>query len=236
MSSGKQQVGFAVASLLMIISEGACGSAANGSPSPSLINREAEAQTLVAGIRVSVTVKDAALAVMSALADFGIEGGTRQVDVRVVKELQLELRIDTERLVVLEDEPIVCLRGPFYRAPVSTVSDPCWGEPDLTAVLKGELLGNSDGRPVLSNRQAVTVEVSLARTDARCDYAPGGWHLELAANPRIDGAAAGAREIANVVFDIPLDTVGPLERLPSEQTSICSSPASVFTSQGDPPV
>jgi hypothetical protein len=184
---------------------------------------------------VSATVLDAPLVATRTLADFGTEGGTRQVDIRVVDELRLELRIEAERLVVLTDEPIVCLVGPFHHALDSSRSDRCWGDPDLSAVLGSELLGNSEGRPVLSDKQMIVIEVTLARGDARCDYAPGEWHLEIAANPWIEHAAAGAREIANLVLDVPLEGAGLLDRLPADQARMCSDPASVYTSQGEPP-
>jgi hypothetical protein len=98
------------AAVLGLLVLGGCGASNDRTPRPSV--REPTARELVAGVTVSATVADVSLVAASGSADFGIEEGVRRVNVRVVDELALELRIESAQDVVLADPPFVCLIGP----------------------------------------------------------------------------------------------------------------------------
>jgi hypothetical protein len=222
----------AVLGLLLVL--GGCGASNDRTPRPSV--REPSARELVAGVTVSATVADVSLVAAGGSADFGIEEGVRRVNVRVVDELALELRVESAQDVVLADSPFVCLIGPFWNPLDAGLSDRCWGVPDATEVLADQLPVDAAGRAFLPAGQPVVVNATLSRGDLRCDYSPGDWHLEIAANPIVAGVPAGKLYVADVTLAVPFASNVPLELLPPGDTRLCSYPAAVYLRQGDPPI
>jgi len=217
--------------------------ATSGRPGPSRAlqrspeQRRKAAQDLLAGVQVSATVVAASPAAASAIADFGVgTGGVHLVGVRILDELHLELRIEAQRDVALAGPPVVCLVGPYSAPDDAGLSDRCWGEPDLGALVAAKLPTDGEGHPVLWAQSPVVIGATLRRGQVRCDYPPGEWHLEIAADPLIDGQAVGAMDLPRLAIALPYrDTVVlPLPRI--DRTRYCGLATAVFLEQGEPAV
>ena len=203
---------------------------------PSPADREAASRELVGHIGITGSIADSSLAAARAVGDFGIEEGVRMVPVRLVEELAITIRIETDRDVVLASPPRVCLVGPFWNPLDAGLSDRCWGAPDL-AVLVADLLPPDDaGQVTLRAGQPLVVEATLRRGDTRCDYAPGEWRLQVDAQPIVDGASGPRVDVADLPIPVPLESGGMLELLGNHETRYCSYGAAVYRRQGDPPI
>jgi len=201
----------------------------------SSAEREQLARGLLDGLHVSVELRQTSLVAAGAPADLGIEQGMRWVTIRVVDGMALDLVLDAEHDIALAEPPYLCLVGPFWNPLDAGLSDRCWGNPDLAAVLLGQLPTDDDGHPYLP-AQPMTVAAVLERGAERCDYAPGSWSLELAVNPFVAEGPAGRTRLSDVVFDVPSATPGALLLLPPDDTRVCSYPAAVWERQGEPPL
>jgi hypothetical protein len=76
------------------------------------------------------------------------------------------------------------------------------------------------------------VAIELSRGEARCDYAPGQWRLEVSVEPIVDGASAGLIDLPTVEIAIPFspdDVV--IEVRPSRY---CGLAETIFKEQGEP--
>jgi hypothetical protein len=222
-----------VATAVAIVSVGlwACGPAPITSPS----RHPADLDELVAGVRVSVDVADSSLLATEAVADFGIEDGVRMVRVRIVDELDIDLRIETTETLTLAGPPRVCLVGPYSAPDDAGLSDRCWGEPDLGGLLAQQLTTDATGHPRLVAGQPIVVSGGLRRGTVRCDYPPGEWQLEVTLEPLLDGSAAGRIELPAVSIDVPSLVADPL-RLVLFDTRYCGLATVVYRDQGEPPV
>ena len=209
---------------------------------PSTADGPTTAQELLSGVSVTVTVADVALAAAGATADFGVEEGLRRVNIRVVDEFHIEVRFESAYELVLDDPPYVCLVGPFWNPLDAGLSDRCWGDPDLQAAVAAQLPTDEAGHLVLTAGSSTVVSATIRRGDARCDYAPGEWHVDIGLSPIVDGSAVGRVDLPEVILDVPYQNpvnagpAGTLELLPPGQTRVCSYPAAVYLRQGDPPV
>jgi hypothetical protein len=213
---------------------GACGVSGERTTQPS--GHATSAAELISGVSVSARVTEVSLVAVGASADFGIDEGVRRVNVRVVDELRLEVRIESRQDVVLEGPPSVCLIGPFWNPLDAGLSDRCWGDPDAAEVLAAQLPTDEAGRPTVPAGQPIVVNATLSRGDLRCDYSPGEWQLEIAANPIVGGLPAGTMDVASVTLLVSFAADEPLELLPPSETRLCSYPAAVYLRQGDPPI
>ena len=196
--------------------------------------QERAARDLFGRVEVTANVHDSSLAVTRAVADFGIEEGVRMVPVRIVEDLKIALRIETGREIVLAGPPRICLVGPFWNPLDAGLSDRCWGDPDLDALVAEHLPADSAGRVVLRPGEPIALEVALARGDARCDYAPGEWRLEVDALAVVDGTVQPRLDIADVPVELPLEEGGRLPFLPNSDTRFCSYTAAIYVRQGEP--
>lgn len=216
--------------------------ALSGARPPSQADGQETAQQLLSGVTVTAAVADVALAAAGATADFGVEEGLRRVNIRVVEEFAIEVRFESPYEVVLGDPPYFCLVGPFWNPLDAGLSDRCWGDPDLQAVVAAQLPADEAGHPVLPAGRSIVVNATIRRGDLRCDYAPGEWHVEVGLSPVIDGSAVGRLDLPDVIVEVPSENpvnagpAGTLELLPPAQTRVCSYPAAVYLRQGDPPV
>ena len=176
------------------------------------------------------------LGATQAIADFGLEEGIRMVPVRIVEDLALEVRLETPRDVTLAEAPRLCLTGPFWNPLDAGLSDRCWGDPDLAALLTEAMPADADGRVTLRAGSPVVLQADLARGDERCDYPPGDWLLEVDAEPVVDGVTLPRQEIAEVPLTVPLEEDGALAWRNNSDTRFCSFTAAVYTRQGEPEI
>ena len=205
--------------------------ATSGSPE----RRAAAARDLAAGIEVSVGVDAVSHRATLAIADFGIEEGVRLVPVRILDEIQLELRLESNVDVALAEPPRVCLVGPHWAPDDAGLSDRCWGEPDLGALLAAQLEADAAGRPLLPAGRPVTVAATLARGHERCDYPVGAWTLEIDVEPMVDGHGEGRFDLPATLVDVPLEPSGTALRLVERGDSrYCGLAESVWREQGEP--
>jgi hypothetical protein len=222
-----------LASAAVVVGAGlwACGPA----PVPSPSRHAADLDDLVAGVRVSVDVADSSLLATEAVADFGIEEGVRMVRVRIVDELDLDIRIETTETLTLAGPPRVCLVGPYSAPDDAGLSDRCWGEPDLGGLLAQRLTTDPTGHPMLLAGQPIVLSGGLQRGTVRCDYPPGAWQLEVTLEPLLDGSSSGRIELPPVGIGVPYLVADPL-RLVLLDTRYCGLATVVFRDQGEPPV
>jgi hypothetical protein len=196
----------------------------------------ATARELFDRIEARVTIQDSSLGATQAIADFGLEEGVRMVPVRIVEDLVLEVRLETQTDVTLADAPRLCLTGPFWNPLDAGLSDRCWGDPDLAGLLAEAMPAGADGRVTLRAGSPVALRANLARGDERCDYPPGEWLLEVDAEPVIDGVTLPRQDIADVPLTIPLEKTGALPWRSNSDTRFCSFTAAVYDRQGEPPI
>lgn len=197
--------------------------------------RAATTRDLVERIGVSVSVADTSLAATKAIADFGIDAGVRLVLVRILDEIRLELRIETSRDVLLAGPPRICLVGPAWAPDDAGLSDRCWGEPDLAAVVAAQLSPDPAGRVSLAADRPLLVDATVRRGDERCDYRPGTWQLEIAVEPLIDGQSSGSFEAPPASFEVPLEAEGTaLPFVGIGDSRYCGLAATVWREQGEP--
>ena len=186
------------------------------------------------GLHMTVSASDGTLLATGAFADFGVNGGgARQVKVRIVDSMDLALQIAADQEVVLAEPPVVCLVGPYSAPDDAGLESPCWGDPDLSALLAAKLSRNADNHYVLG-MTPVNVSTTLQRGTQRCDYPPGAWEVELKLNPV--GTGEGARYIPDTPFDVPVTTAGPLQLLPTTHTRYCGLATAVYQQQGEPDI
>lgn len=198
-------------------------------------DRLREASAALARVGVSATVIDHSLAATEAIADFGIEEGVRLVRVRIVDQLQLELRVETPDAIELAEPPRVCLAWYFSAPDDAGLSDRCWGEPDLGGLLEAQLARDEAGHTLLPAGRPIVVDATLRRGDVRCDYPPGDWQLEVALEPLVDGSPVGALDLPPVVLAVSATGDGPLPFLRFD-TRFCGLATLVYLQQGEPPV
>jgi hypothetical protein len=189
------------------------------------------------GLQLTMSARDVALLATGAFADFGVNGGgARQVRVRILDRLGLNLRIAADRPITLAEPPVVCLVGPYSAPDDAGLESPCWGEPDLSSALMAKLGQDGTGHYLLTPDQPIELAVELSRGTRRCDYPPGAWQLELKLNPLSGGNAAGARYVPDTPFDVPISQTGPLTLLPTTETRYCGLATAVVQQQGEPEV
>jgi len=200
------------------------------------VARPRTADELFAEISVHADVTDSTLEATQAIADFGLEEGVRMVPVRIVDRVGLEVRLESPRDVTLAAAPRLCLTGPFWNPLDAGLSDRCWGDPDLAALLAESMPVDDSGHVTLRADSPVVLRAELARGDERCDYPPGDWLLEVDAEPVIDRAARARMPIAEVPLAVPWDVPGALPWRDNGDTRFCSFTAAVYTRQGDPAI
>lgn len=205
-------------------------------PPRSAAQREAAARELVSGIRISTEVAGSTLAASKGLIDFMAENDTRLVFVRIVDDLDLEVRIETDEEVTFSDPPTVCLIGPFSAPQDAGYESGCWGMPDIGELLSAELANDGAGHPKFPGGQAIVLSANTHRGGQRCDYPPGHWVLTVEANPLVDGKPMGARQIGEIGFDIPWVDSGPLPFIPVPTVAYCGSANVVYKEQGEPQI
>jgi hypothetical protein len=198
--------------------------------------RPATADELIDGVTVTASVNESSLGATQAIADFGLEEGIRMVPVRIVEDLALEVRLATSRDVTLAGAPRLCLTGPFWNPLDAGLDDRCWGDPDLAASLVQAMAADADGRVTLRAGSPIVLQADIARGDARCDYPPGDWLLEVDAEPVVGGVTLPRQEIAKVPLMIPLEEGGALAWRSNSDTRFCSFTAAVYTRQGEPTI
>lgn len=197
--------------------------------------RAAAARGLIEGMSVSVTVGGSSLAATLAIADFGIEEGVRLVPVRILESIELKVAIRSAVDVVFAVPPRVCLVGPNSAPDDAGLSDRCWGDPDLSALVVAQLATDAAGHPVLPADRPVTVNATIARGHERCDYPAGAWTLEIDVEPLVDGRAEGRFELPVSRVDVPLEPSGTALRLVTRGDSrYCGLASSVWREQGEP--
>ncbi|MEW5992551.1 MAG: hypothetical protein AB1736_14575, partial [Chloroflexota bacterium] len=197
--------------------------------------RGAVARGLIEGISVSATVGGSSLAATLAIADFGIEEGVRLVPVRILESIELELSIRSTVAVALAAPPRVCLVGPDSAPDDAGLSDRCWGDPDLSALLVAQLETDAAGHLALPADRPVTVTATIARGHERCDYPAGAWTLEIDIEPLVDGRAEGRFELPASRVEVPLEPSGTALRLVERGDSrYCGLASSVWREQGEP--
>ncbi len=201
---------------------------------PTADDPAAIARELAGHVRVEARVSDSSNGVIRASADFGIEEGVRAVPVRIVEDLILRLTITTDRDIVFDTPPRVCLVGPFWNPLDAGLSDRCWGEPDLGRMVT-DALRRDDGALRLEAGDRMSLDATIERGTERCDYAPGEWRLQIDAELRLGETALPRVDVVDIPLDLPLEPVGTvLPFHPNNETRPCSYIAAVYTRQGEP--
>jgi hypothetical protein len=190
------------------------------------------ASGLWSSVKVTASIVRVALAATNATADFGLQQGTRLVHVRILDELDLRVSIESQQEIALAALPRFCLVGPYSAPDDAGLTDRCWGEPDLGALVGAQLPRDATGRPLFPAGE-VAVTAALRRGDVRCDYPPGAWVLEVTGASMVAGEATA--ETSTVVqLAVSPATAGPLALL--KQTRYCGLATVVFEDQGEPPI
>jgi hypothetical protein len=193
----------------------------------------APAHDPLSSVHVTPSVRNTDLIATGAIADFGLNGGgARLVRVRIVDSMDLALRIASDEEIVLAEPPFLCVVGPYSAPDDAGLESPCWGDPDVSALLTSKLTLNADNHYVLG-RTPVELDATLQRGMQRCDYPPGNWQVELKLNP-VGGD--GARYVPDTTFGVPIADAGPLQLLPTTQTRYCGLATAVVQQQGEPEV
>ena len=210
----------------------------SAAPTPAQTSAPSLAPADAAAVRVTVTVQDRSLVATSAVADFGVEEGIRMVHVRIVDDLELEVRLETDTTVTLTGPPEVCLVGPYSAPDDAGLSYPCWGSPDLGRMLAAQLTNDPEGHPMLQAGQPVVVDTTLARDGRRCDYPPGAWTLLVALGPVgvVTETDPHPIDLPPASFDIAPTTDQPLTLLPPKDVRYCGLAETVVVEQGEPPI
>lgn len=218
--------------LLFVGVSGALIGCASTAPSPTPLT----AADLMAQITLSASAGTPDLVATGAIADFGLDQGVRLVTVRIVERMQVDLQVASSLDLTFADTPRLCLIGPYSAPDDGGLQEPCWGSPDLSAVLAGRLPTSADGRPMIRAGQPVDLSVALERGDVRCDYAPGQWTLEFAARPLVDGQAPSQGVYAPAAqFSVPLPNGNqPLRYLGIDSTRYCGLATPIYREQGEP--
>jgi len=224
-----------IAAALLVLVVAVVGAAVWTAAQPrSPAQRLEAANALASGIHMTATVTGSSLLATNATADFGVGNGIRLVHVRITDELRLDLRITTDRDVVLAGPPRLCLVGPYSAPDDAGLTDRCWGEPDLAALLLAHVSTDGTGRPVLAAATPIALSVTLRRGDVRCDYPPGTWQLELTIDPLIDRSASGERDAPSVKVEVPFAGTSALPFV--TESRYCGLADTIYRDQGEPPL
>jgi len=194
--------------------------------------RLAAARELASRITVSAVVEGSSLLGGRAIADFGVGNEVRLVRVRIVDRLRLSVRLASDVDVELATALTACLVGPYSAPDDAGLSVPCWGEPDLGGALATRLPTGATGHPALLASRPVDVAVELSRGEARCDYAPGRWRLEVTVEPIVDGASAGEIDLPTVDVAIPFSPDDVVIEV--RDSRYCGLAETIFKEQGEP--
>jgi len=205
-------------------------------PPRSAEERDAAATELLAGIRISTHISGSSLAASKALVDFLAEDDVRLVLVRVVDELNLEVQIETSQAVAFKDPPTFCLIGPFAAPDDAGYSSPCWGTPEVGALLAAQLPVDDGGHPTFPAGEPMVLSATVQRGGQRCDYPPGRWLLRVEADPLVDGVPTGSRQLAEVAFDVRWSKTDRLPFLPVSTVAYCGLANTVYREQGEPAI
>jgi hypothetical protein len=189
----------------------------------------------VADVRVTVTVVDRTLSATEAIADFGVTEGVRLVKVRIVDGLRLRVRIESPAAIELAEPPRVCLLWEFGAPDDAGLTDRCWGEPELGALVAARLERTAAGQLAIGAGGPVEIVADLKRGNVRCDYPPANWQLEMALTPRIDGVQVDPIDLPPVAFNVPATGDGPL-RFQRIGTRFCGLATVIVGDQGGPQV
>lgn len=204
---------------------------------PPVVKPPLTAAEVLAKVRVSATVVDHSLAATHAVADFGIAEGVRLVRVRILDELQLELRVQSGVDLTLAGPPGLCLVGPYSAPDDGGLTDRCWGDPDLGGLLAAKLATDAEGHPTLdATHGPLIVAASLRRGEERCDYPPGDWQLEVTLEPLVDGVSLGPVDLPSIALSVPANAGDPTPLPLTESRRYCGLATAVYREQGEPPV
>lgn len=198
--------------------------------------RETLAQQQLAAIRISTTLTGSSMAATKALVDFLPENDVRLVFVRIVDEIDLELRIETDGELTFSEPPRICLIGPFSAPDDGGFSSPCWGAPEVGELVVAQLGADAAGHAVLPRDRVIKIAATVQRVGGRCDYPPGQWLLRVEADPLVDGVPMGARRLPDVAFEVPYLGTGPLPFIPVSAMRYCGLANVVYREQGEPEV
>jgi hypothetical protein len=210
--------------------------ACTASPTSTPTDRAATLKELRDGIRPSVSVKSDVLVATIAFADPDVDLPPKPVRVRIVDRLDLEARVETAHDVSLASDPRFCLVGPYSAPNEGGLEDPCWGDPDLSALMLAQMPRDAAGHPMFRAGSPLTVATTIARGESRCDYAGGSWRLEVKLDVLFDGTASGAEYLPDTTFDVPFAHEGALPLVPTAQTRYCGLATLVVRDQGEPAV
>jgi hypothetical protein len=194
--------------------------------------RLAAARELASRITVTAVVEDSSLLGGRAIADFGVGNEVRLVRVRIVDQLHLSVRLASDVDVELATALTACLVGPYSAPDDAGLSVPCWGEPDLGGVLATRLSTSATGHSAVLTTRPVDVAVELSRGEARCDYAPGRWRLEVSVEPIVNGASAGVIDLPTVDIAIPFSPDDVVIEV--RDSRYCGLAETIFKEQGEP--
>lgn len=188
-----------------------------------------------AGLHVSAEVGRVDLLAAGAIAD-SFEDGVRRVMVRVVDEMELVVRIEAEPGVTLTEPLYLCLVGPWWAPDDAGLSDRCWGEPDLAALVADQMPTAADGSIRLEARQPIVVSTTVRRGNERCDYPPGQWHLEVGLSPPRTPADPNRVALEDILLEVPWETAEPLRLLEPGDSRYCGLANAALREQGEPEV
>ena len=223
-----------VSARILVVAVLAAACAATPTPTPT--DRAALLKELRDGLRPAAHVNGDSLVATTAFADPNVDVPPAPVRVRIVDRLDLDVRVETAHDVSLAGDPRFCLVGPYAAPNEAGLEDPCWGDPDLSAVMLAHMERDAAGHPTFRAGSPLTVETKMARGETRCDYAGGTWRLEVKLDLLVNGTASGADYLPEAQFEVPFAHEGALALLPTAQTRYCGLATLVVRDQGEPSV
>lgn len=171
------------------------------------------------------------LAVTKAFADT-LEGGIHLVPVRIVEAMDVAITLTSTDGLVLAEAPMVCLHWRDAAPDDAGLESPCWGVPDLSAMLAD--LGPVGDGWVLEPDGSVSVGTTVRRGPGTCDYPPGEWVLRLRVVPLVDGSPQEPLYL-RWSFAVPFDRTAVLRDVPLSESRFCGLASEIIVEQGVPP-
>jgi hypothetical protein len=154
------------------------------------------------------------------------------VPVRIVEAMDVTITLTSTDGLLLAEAPLVCLYWVDAAPDDAGLDSPCWGLPDLSAMLAD--LGAIDEGWALEPGHGVSVGTTVRRGPGTCDYPPGEWVLRLRVVPLVDGSPQEPLFLRSS-FEVPFDGSAVLPDVPLSESRFCGLASEIIVQQGVPP-
>ena len=116
------------------------------------------------------------------------------------------------------------------------LSDRCWGEPDLGALVAAALAIDGAGHPALRAGRSIVVDAPLRRGQVRCDYPPGELAPQEDRRQPADRWFSGRRHGPPDLIVRLVSTNDRIAAPPDRSDRLCGLATVVYLEQGEPRV